>query len=131
MKTTTEIYNTLRKQNGKLAAFSKHLVDIGIYTSISSAHQALRFGTAKEDIAVAYEAWNVGKFKTMDIKKHNDKLKEVFRDIKAKGLKSELIAIQEVLEEALMELTLGIKNNDQAKLSRVKEMLQEALYANT
>ena len=66
--------------------------------------------------------------KPKDVQKHNAKLNEVFKDIKRKTLKSELIAICDVMEGALMELTIAIKNDDKPKLVLVKEMLSSAVY---
>ena len=82
----------------------------------------------KEDVQKIYDEWKHGKFKTKDASKYNEKLEKVFKDIKRKSLKEELINIQEVLESALMELTLSIKRDDRNRLLTVKDMLQSALY---
>ena len=129
MKSTIEIYNEIKKKRGKLAEFSKYLVEHELYKDVRSANQALRFGTGNLKIAELYADWKVGKVKTMDMSRHNDKLKGVFKDIKTRGLKQDLTDIRDVLEHALMELTLGIKNNNKEQLLQVKAMLQDAIYA--
>ncbi len=125
-----KIYNELRRHEGKLTEFSNHLVEQGIYSSVRTANQALRFGTKykENDIRELYEKWKHGKFKTKDVEKYNTKVANVFRDIKRRDIKEELVSIHEVLEESLMELTVAIKKNDKEKLTEVKEMLQNALY---
>ena len=82
----------------------------------------------RQDIEELYEKWKHGRLKTKDINKYNEKVANVFRDIKRRTLKENLTDIRDVVEEALMELTIAIKKNDKEKLSEVKEMLQSALY---
>ena len=131
MKTTTEIYNQLTCKRGQLAAFSKYLVEEGLYKDIKNANQGIRFGTNNPKISELYETWKNGRVVTKDTEKYNDKLKEVFQNIKTKGLKQELTDVRDVLEYALMELTLGIKNGNKEQLLKVKDILQDAIYKET
>ena len=124
-----EIYNELRRHDGKLTEFAKVLVEKKIYSDVKIAIASLRNNVKpKEDVQQIYDEWKHGKFKTKDTAKYNEKLEKVFKDIKRKSLKEELINIQEVLESALMELTLSIKRDDRNRLLTVKDMLQSALY---
>ena len=123
------IYNELRKHNGKLTEFGNVLVENNIYSDVKIAIASLRNNVKpKEEVQQIYNEWKHGKFKTKDAAKYNDKLEKVFKDIKRKSLKEELTNIQEVLESALMELTLSIKRDDKNRLLNVKDMLQSALY---
>ena len=123
------IYNELRKHNGKLTEFGNVLVENNIYSNVKIAIASLRNNVkTKEEVQQIYDEWKHGKFKTKDTAKYNEKLEKVFKDIKRKSLKEELINIQEVLESALMELTLSIKRDDRNRLLTVKDMLQSALY---
>lgn len=123
------IYNELRKHNGKLTEFGNVLVENNIYSDVKIAIASLRNNVKqKEDVQQIYDEWKHGKLKTKDTAKYNEKLEKVFKDIKRKSLKEELINIQEVLESALMELTLSIKRDDRNRLLTVKDMLQSALY---
>lgn len=127
--TLHQIYNDLRGHEGKLHAFARVLVDNGIYSNVKNACACLRNGVKDNDtITKIYEEWKPGKLKTKDMATHNDKLKEVFKDLKKKTVKQELTDAVEVLEEALMELTLGIKNQDTNKLNNAKSLLENALY---
>lgn len=128
MKSTIEIYNEVRKKRGRLAEFSKYLVEHELYKDIRSANQALRFGTGNLRIAELYTDWKDGKVTTRDMSKHNEKLKNVFKEIKTRGLKQDLTDIRDVLEYALMELTLGIKNGNKEQLLNVKNILQDVIY---
>ena len=124
-----QIYNELRKHNGKLTDFGNVLVENNIYSDVKIAIASLRNNVKpKEDVQQIYDEWKHGKFKTKDASKYNEKLEKVFKDIKRKSLKEELLNIQEVLESALMELTLSIKRDDRNRLLNVKDMLQSALY---
>lgn len=60
--------------------------------------------------------------------KHVNKTKEVFKEIKQRTLKQELLTIVDVMEEALKELTLGIKTMDKERLLQAKELLSNGLY---
>ena len=131
MKSTIEIYNEVKKKRGKLAEFSKYLVKHELYKDVRSANQALRFGTGNTRIAELYEDWKDGRVRTRDMSKHNEKLKNVFKEIKTRGLKQELTDIRDVLEYALMELTLGIKNGNKEQLLNVKGILQDVIYKET
>jgi alpha-L-arabinofuranosidase len=123
------IYNELRIHEGKLTEFGHVLVEKNIYSDVKIAIASLRNNVKpKEDVQQIYDEWKHGKFKTKDVEKYNNKLEKVFKDIKRKSLKEELINIQEVLESALMELTLSIKRDDRNRLLTVKDMLQSALY---
>ena len=123
------IYNELRSHEGKLTEFGRVLVEKNIYSDVKIAIASLRNNVKqKEDVQQIYDEWKHVKLKTKDVKKYNDKLEKVFKDIKRKSLKEELINIQEVLESALMELTLSIKRDDRNRLLTVKDMLQRALY---
>jgi len=123
------IYNELRKYNGKLQEFSEYAHSIGLYADTKGASQALRYGVRPNPtLQKVYEEWKHGKLRTKDVEKYNTKVANVFKEIKRRDIKEELVSIHEVLEESLMELTVAIKKNDKEKLTEVKEMLQNALY---
>ncbi|NCC88139.1 MAG: hypothetical protein EOM05_09800 [Clostridia bacterium] len=123
-----KIYNELCKYNGKLTEFAKELVRQEVYANTKSAIQAMRFGTASGRVSEIYQEWKHGKLRTKDMAKHKQKLEAVFTDIKRRSIKDELVSIHEVLEYALMELTLGIKNGNKEQLLNVKGILQDVIY---
>lgn len=124
-----KIYNELRKHNGKLLEFADYLVSIGLYSSDRTAREAIRHNVrAIPEVDKAYAEWRPGKFITRDLAKHSDKLQNVFKDIKRRNVKDELLSVVDVLEEALKELTLAIKSDNKQKLYEVKDLLQQALY---
>lgn len=124
-----KIYNELRSHEGKLTAFANFLVEKGLYKDAKSGIQALRINTKPNPTIIAlYEEWKPGRLKTKDMAKHVDKVAEVFKDIKKRTLKQELLTIVDVMEEALKELTLGIKNMDRERLLQAKELLSNGLY---
>lgn len=123
------IYNELIQHQGRLYEFANLLVEKNIYTNEKSAVQMLRHGvTFRQEIQDLYDSWKGGKLKTKDINKYNEKVSNVFKDIKKTKVKKELESIVEVLEESLKELTIAIKNDDKSKLLEAKKMLQNALY---
>ena len=123
------IYNELIQHANRLHEFANHMVSKGLYKEEKSAIQCLRVGvTHRQDIQDLYDKWKGGKFKTKDVQKHNEKLSQVFQEIKRRTVKDELISVCEVLEEALMELTIAIKKDDKARLLKVKDTLQDAIY---
>ena len=123
------IYNELRSHEGKLTEFGEFMVSKGLFKDAKNGIQALRINVRPNpEIERLYEEWKPGRLKTKDVEKHNKKLEAVFEDLKKKGLKSELLSIVDVMEEALKELTLGIKNMDKEKLLQAKELLSNGLY---
>ena len=124
-----KIYNELRSHEGKLTEFSNFLVEKGVYNSLSSALQALRHNVKPMPIVnELYAEWRPGRLKTKDMKTYVDRTKEVFKEIKQRTLKQELLSIVDVMEEALKELTLGIKSMDKERLLQAKELLSNGLY---
>ena len=124
-----KIYNELRKYDGKLTEFAEYLVNKGLFSNTKSAVQAMRLAVRpRQDIEELYEEWKHGRLKTKDINKYNEKVANVFKNIKRRNVKQELIDVRDVIESALMELTLGIKKKDEEKLLTCKNMLQAALY---
>ena len=124
-----KIYNELKKHNGKLAEFSKVLVENGIYSTEKVANASLRHRVNyNPKVQEIYDQWKHGRLKTKDVQKHNQKIANVFKEIKRRTIKDELIAIRDVLENALMELTIAIKRDDKQRLLEVKSMLQSGLY---
>lgn len=123
------IYNELRSHQGKLTEFGNVLVANKLFANSKNAIANLRNGVKeRKDIQALYDEWKHGRFKTKDVSKYNDKVSQVFKDIKRKTVKQELTDIRDCIEEALMCLTMAIKRNDTTKLNEVKEMLQNALY---
>lgn len=123
------IYNELIQHSNRLHEFANHMVSKGLYKEERSAIQCLRLGvTHRQDIQDLYDNWKGRKFKTKDVQKHNEKLSQVFQDIKHRTIKEELVSIVDVLESSLMELTIAIKKDDKSRLLNVKAMLQNALY---
>lgn len=124
-----KIYNELRKHDGKLLEFADHLVTLGLYASNRTAREAIRHNVrAIPEVDEAYAEWRPGKLITRDLAKHSDKLQNVFKEIKRRNVKDELLSVVDVLEEALKELTLAIKSDNKQKLHEVKDLLQQALY---
>ena len=124
-----KIYNELCKYDGKLLEFADHLVYIGLYSSNRTAREAIRHNVRPiEEVTNAYMAWKPGRLRTKDMATHINKTKEVFKEIKQRTLKSELNSIVDVMEEALKELTIGIKNMDKERLLQAKELLSNGLY---
>lgn len=124
-----KIYNELRSHEGKLTEFANVLVDKGLYATVATANQALRLNTKENpEVVKLYEEWKPGRLKTKDIQTYVDKTKEVFKEIKQRTLKQELLSIIDVMEEALKELTLGIKSMDKERLLQAKELLSNGLY---
>ena len=124
-----EIYNELRRHDGKLTEFAKVLVEKGLYKDTKNCIATMRNSTKERpDIQAIYDEWKNGKFKTMDVEKYNVKVSNIFKDLKRRSLKDELLNICEVMESALMELTIGIKKDDKTKLIEAKEMLQSCIY---
>lgn len=124
-----KIYNELRSHEGKLTAFANFLVEKGLFKDAKNGIQALRINTKPNPTIIAlYEEWKPGRLKTKDMAKHVDKVAEVFKDIQKRTLKQELLNIVDVMEEALKELTLGIKNMDRERLLQAKELLSNGLY---
>ena len=124
-----KIYNELRSHEGKLTEFANFLVEKGVYNSLSSALQALRHNVKPMPIVnELYAEWRPGRLKTKDMKTYVDRTKEVFKEIKQRTLKQELLSIVDVMEEALKELTLGIKSMDKERLLQAKELLSNGLY---
>ena len=124
-----KIYNTLRSHEGKLTEFAKFLVEKEQYVTIQAAIQALRHNVRPMPIVnELYEEWKPGKLKTKDMTTHVDKVAEVFKEIKQRTLKAELNSIVDVMEEALKELTIGIKSMDKDRLLQAKELLSNGLY---
>ena len=123
------IYNELIQYKGKLYEFAYVMVQNKMYSNEKAAVQRLKLGvTNRQDIQDLYDIWKDGKLKTKDINKYNEKVSNVFKDIKKTKVKKELESIVVVLEESLKELTIAIKNDDKSKLFEAKEMLQNALY---
>ena len=124
-----EIYNELRRHDGKLTEFAKVLVEKGLYQDAKNCIATMRNSTKERpDIQAIYDEWKNGKFKTRDVEKYNVKVSNIFKDLKRRSLKDELLNICEVMESALMELTIGIKKDDKTKLIKAKEMLQSCIY---
>ena len=124
-----KIYNELRSHEGKLTEFAEFMVSKGLFKDAKNGIQALRINTKPNPTIIAlYEEWKPGKLKTKDMAKHVDKVAEVFKDIQKRTLKQELLTIVDVMEEALKELTLGIKNMDRERLLQAKELLSNGLY---
>ena len=124
-----EIYNELRRHDGKLTEFAKVLVEKGLYQDTKNCIATMRNSTKeRQDIQAIYDEWKNGKFKTRDVEKYNEKVSNIFKDLKRRSLKDELLNICEVMESALMELTIGIKKDDKTKLIEAKEMLQSCIY---
>lgn len=124
-----KIYNELRSHEGKLTEFANLMVEKGLFKDHKNGIQALRINTKPNPTIIAlYEEWKPGKLKTKDMAKHVDKVAEVFKDIQKRTLKQELLTIVDVMEEALKELTLGIKNMDRERLLQAKELLSNGLY---
>lgn len=123
------IYNELRSHEGKLTEFATFLVEKGLFKDPKNGIQALRINTKPNpEIQRLYEEWKPGRLKTKDMAKHVDKVAEVFKDIQKRTLKQELLTIVDVMEEALKELTLGIKTMDKERLLQAKELLSNGLY---
>lgn len=123
------IYNELIQYKGKLYEFAYVMVQNKMYSNEKSAVQRLKHGVIhRQDIQDLYDSWKDGKLKTKDINKYNEKVSNVFKDIKKTKVKKELESIVEVLEESLKELTIAIKNDDKSKLLEAKKMLENALY---
>lgn len=124
-----KIYNELRSHEGKLTEFANFMVSKGLFKDAKNGVQALRINTKPNPTIIAlYEEWKPGRLKTKDMAKHVDKVAEVFKEIKQRSLKQELLTIVDVMEEALKELTLGIKNMDRERLLQAKELLSNGLY---
>lgn len=124
-----KIYNELRSHEGKLTEFAEFMVSKGLFKDAKNGIQALRINTKPNPTIIAlYEEWRPGRLKTKDMAKHVDKVAEVFKDIQKRTLKQELLTIVDVMEEALKELTLGIKNMDRERLLQAKELLSNGLY---
>ena len=124
-----KIYNELRRHEGKLTEFANFLVEKEVYNSLNSALQALRHNVRPmPEVQKLYEEWRPGKLKTKDMKTYVEKTKEVFQEIKQRSLKLELLSIVDVMEEALKELTIGIKSMDKERLLQAKELLSNGLY---
>ena len=124
-----KIYNELRSHEGKLTEFANLMVSKGLFKDTKNGIQALRINTKPNPTIIAlYEEWKPGRLKTKDMAKHVDKVAEVFKDIRKRTLKQELLTIVDVMEEALKELTLGIKNMDRERLLQAKELLSNGLY---
>ncbi|NCB01236.1 MAG: hypothetical protein EOM67_03595 [Spirochaetia bacterium] len=124
-----KIYNELRSHEGKLSEFANYLVEKKVYNSSHSALQALRQNVKPMPIVnELYAEWRPGRLKTKDMKTYVEKTQEVFKEIKQRTLKQELQSIVDVMEEALKELTLGIKNMDKERLLQAKELLSNGLY---
>ena len=124
-----KIYNELSRHDGKLTEFALLLSNKGLYKNHRLATQALRLNTKENpEIQRLYEEWKPGKLKTKDMTTHVDKVAEVFKEIKQRTLKAELNSIVDIMEEALKELTLGIKNMDRERLLQAKELLSNGLY---
>lgn len=124
-----KIYNELRSHEGKLTEFANLMVEKGLFKDPKNGIQALRINTKPNPTIIAlYEEWKPGRLKTKDMAKHVDKVAEVFKEIKQRSLKQELLTIVDVMEEALKELTLGIKNMDRERLLQAKELLSNGLY---
>ena len=124
-----KIYNELRGHEGKLTEFANFLVEKEVYNSLNSAIQALRHNVRPMPIVnELYAEWRPGKLKTKDMETYVDKTKEVFKEIKQRTLKQELLSIVDVMEEALKELTMGIKSMDKERLLQAKELLSNGLY---
>ena len=124
-----KIYNELRSHEGKLTEFAEFMVSKGLFKDAKNGIQALRINTKPNPTIIAlYEEWKPGKLKTKDMAKHVDKVAEVFKDIQKRTLKQELLTIVDVMEEALKELTFGIKNMDRERLLQAKELLSNGLY---
>lgn len=124
-----KIYNELRSHDGKLTEFALLLSSKGLYKNHRLATQALRLNTKENpEIQRLYEEWKPGKLKTKDMTTHVDKVAEVFKEIKKRSLKAELNSIVDIMEEALKELTLGIKSMDKERLLQAKELLSNGLY---
>ena len=124
-----KIYNELRGHEGKLTEFANFMVSKGLFKDAKNGIQALRINTKPNPTIIAlYEEWKPGRLKTKDMAKHVDKVAEVFKDIQMRTLKQELLTIVDVMEEALKELTLGIKTMDKERLLQAKELLSNGLY---
>lgn len=124
-----KIYNELRSHEGKLTEFAEFMVSKGLFKDAKNGIQALRINIKPNPTIIAlYEEWRPGRLKTKDMAKHVDKVAEVFKDIQKRTLKQELLTIVDVMEEALKELTLGIKNMDRERLLQAKELLSNGLY---
>ena len=124
-----KIYNELRSHEGKLTEFANFLVEKEVYNSLNSALQALRHNVRPmPEVDKAYQEWKPGRLKTKDMQTYVDKTKEVFKEIKQRTLKQELLSIVDVMEEALKELTIGIKVMDKERLLQAKELLSNGLY---
>lgn len=124
-----KIYNEVRRFEGKLLEFADYLVEQKLYSSNRTAREAIRHNTrAIPEVDAAYAKWRPGRLRTKDMSKHVAKVAEVFKEVKVRTVKAECESIVDVLEEALKELTLAIKQQDLGKLPEVKLMLEEALY---
>ena len=124
-----KIYHELISHEGKLTEFANFMVSKGLFKDAKNGIQALRINKKPNPTIIAlYEEWRPGRLKTKDMAKHVDKVAEVFKDIQKRTLKQELLTIVDVMEEALKELTLGIKNMDRERLLQAKELLSNGLY---
>ena len=124
-----KIYNELRRHDGKLTEFALLLSNKGLYKNHRLATQALRLNTKENpEIQRLYEEWRPGRLKTKDMDTYVSKTKEVFKEIKQRTLRAELNSIVDIMEEALKELTIGIKNMDKERLLQAKELLSNGLY---
>lgn len=123
------LYNELRRYHGKVWEFCHHLVDKGLYPTTKCAYEVVRRKVTEDKVINdLYKEWKPGRLRTRDMEKHNNKLKEVFETIRVHTVKAECTSIVEVLEEALKEVTLAIKNKDLGRLPEVKRLIEEALY---
>lgn len=124
-----KIYYEVRRFEGKIVEFAKYLVEKGIYATEASAKDALRHNTrAIPEVDASYAEWKPGRLRTKDMSKHVAKVAEVFKEVKVRTVKAECESIVDVLEEALKELTLAIKQQGLSRLPEVKRLLEEALY---
>ena len=124
-----KIYNELRSHEGKLSEFAKFLVEKEQYATVPAGIQALRHNVKSiPEIQKLYEEWRPGRLKTKDMTTYVSKTKEVFKEIKQRTLRAELNSIVDVMEEALKELTIGIKSMDKDRLLQAKELLSNGLY---
>lgn len=123
------IHDELSKKRGRLTEFANFLISKKVFTDTSNCLTFLRSSTVyRQDIKDLYDQWKDGKLKTKNVEKYNEKVSNVFKDIKKTKVKKELESIVEVLEESLKELTIAIKNDDKSKLLEAKKMLENALY---
>ena len=91
---------------------------------------ALRLGEDRVEIDDLYYKWRESNLKKRqkNTSPHNEKLREIFKELNKRKVQEKVDIMCELLEESLMRVTLAIKNNDTANLKSVKSALESVLY---